>query len=69
MHLYDDTQKDYARVTQLGMRMLYRKEYIRIVQHLIRIANSLQLANDDLEVQLEGERERRRKLQEAPDGS
>ena len=64
MHLYDDVLKEYARLTRPGTRLLPRTEYIKMVQHLIEINNSLQSANDDLEVQLEAERERRRKLQE-----
>jgi len=64
VHLYDDVLKEYARRTQIGARLLSRNEYIKVIEHLIQISNSLQLANDDLEVQLEMERERRRKLQE-----
>jgi len=64
VHLYDDVLKEYARRTQIGARLLSRTEYVKVIEHLIQISNSLQLANDDLEVQLEAERERRRKLQE-----
>ena len=64
MHLYGDVLKEYARLTRPGARLLSRTEYVKVIEHLIQINNSLQAANDDLEVQLEAERERRRKLQE-----